>query len=267
MPAATRTGRPFGAAISVLLIVCAILTAVSAWQANRLDAPDDGEAMDSTDIAAPMRQMLRRLDQVRGLEALHLLVGSSAEQRALESEIAAQRRAIAATLARCRTAADDGVDLALGAAVRAGFTAYWGLQDRLLAVSRRALADRAAAGEARQLFDRDAQAIVDRLRDQLDRWWSHRETRLREALQARSAGAARALWLVAFLGALTLAIGALLGWWWRKRPNAIAATAMAPAGDQAATASRVQEVQALIDAVRSEAAPASRHEAGPVQSE
>lgn len=262
MPPATHPGRPVGAAISVLLILCAILTALSALQATRLDAPDAGEAANPIDTAAPMRQLLRRLDQVRGLEALHLLVRSSGEQRALESEIAAQRRAIDTALVQCRAAGGDGVDLALDAAVRAGFNAYWRLQDRLLAASRRALADPAAASQARQLFDRDSQAIIDRLRDQLDRWWSHRETRQREALQARSAGAAQVLWLVALLGTLALAIAALLARWLRPPAHAVATIAIAPA----ASATRVQEVQALIDAARGEVAPANPHEAGPVRS-
>jgi hypothetical protein len=290
MPVAIHLGRRVGAAISVLLILCAILTTVSVLQANRLESNDADAAASTIDTVAPLRQMLRRIDQVRGLEALHLLVKSAAEQRALEAEIRAQRRAIDAALAQSRVAAGDGVDLALEAAARADFAAYWGLQARLLSLSRRALADPAAATEARQLFDRDSQAIVERLRDQLDRWWSHRERREREALQAQRADAAQALRLVALLGLLALAAGAVLAralsapmagplpgpppegvkelgsgpsFLERQQQDPPPANGIAVVEGEAASASRVLEVQALIDAARGRTAAAREGAATP----
>ncbi len=261
MPLAIHLGRRVGAAISVLLILCALLTIVSVLQANRLDATADDAGASAIDTVAPLRQMLRRIDQLRGLEALHLLVKSATEQRTLEAEIRAQRRAIDAALAQCRVARGDGIDLALEAAARADFAAYWGLQDRLLALSRRALTDPPAATEARQLFDRDSQAIVDRLRDHLDRWWSHRERRERDAVQAQRADAAQALRLVALLGLLALAAGVVLAR--ALRPTPAAGAAIAAVESEAATACRVSEVQALIDAARGRSAPAREGAATP----
>ncbi len=262
---AIQLRRRIGAAISLLLIVCAILTTVSVVQADRWGTPWSGEATIAADTVAPLRLMLRGLDQVRGLEALHLLVRTAAEQRALEAEIVVQRRAIDTALAQSRIAPGDGADRALGAAVQAGFAAYWEQQGRLIAASRRALTDPAAATEARRFFDRDSQATVDQLRDQLDRWWSHRETRERAVQQAQRADAARVMWLLALLGALALVAAAMLARWLRSWPDAAAAAVMQAAGREGAGASRVHEVQALIDAARDQVPPEKHCATEPVR--
>jgi hypothetical protein len=258
-------GRHVGAALSLLLALCAILTTVSVLQARQLGEPV-AAARDPVmaDAVAPVRQTMRQLDQVRGLEALHLLVKADAEMRSLEAELAAQRRAIDALLAHCQALPSDATDLQFSTGVRADFAHYWTLQDRLLATSRRALSDRAAAAQAQQLLTGASQEAFDRLRDRLDRWWTHREAHARQAAQAQRAQAAQTLWFIALLGALALGVGLALLRSLRAAGNAgselapAAAWKALPPDDEPAAPSRVQEIQALIDAARADNTPAPR---------
>ena len=246
--------RRFGAALALLLALGAVMTTVSVLGARQLGSSEEGAAgrPAQIDTLAPVRQTLRLLDEARGLEALHLVVPSPARKRALEADLAAQRREIDALLAQTPSLAGDTTDRQLGATVRADAAAYWAVQEQLLAQSRRSPDDPHAAESAQQLLGA-SQALFDRLRDHIDAWWTHREARAREAVQALRAQAAQSLWAIALLGLAALGAGIALA---LRRSPPPASVAAAVADDaEPASPGRVEQFQALIDAVRT--APAT----------
>lgn len=245
--------RRFGAALSLLLALCAVLTTVSVLQARQLGEPESTAAVapSRVDTLAPVRQALRRLDETRGLEALHLIVKSDAEKRTLDGELTSQRRAIDNLLAQTPPLAGDSADRQFCAAVRADAAAYWAVQELLLAQSRRMSADPFAAMSVQQLLGA-SQALFDRLRERLDAWWTHRESRERGTVQAQRAQAAKVLWGIALLGALALGAGIALAFKLARKPESEGIAVASAAVDDAAPAApgRVEAFQALVDAAR-----------------
>ena len=245
--------RRFGAALSLLLALCTILTTVSVLQARQLGDPEVVVAIAPArvDTLAPVRLALRRLDETRGLEALHLIVKSEAEKRTLEGELSAQRRAIDSLLAQTPPLAGDSADRQFSAAVRADAAAYWAVQDLLLAQSHLTDADPHAAASVRQLLGA-SQALFDRLRERLDAWWTHREARERDAGQTQRAQAAKVLWGIALLGALALAAGIALAFRLVRKAEAEGIAIVPAVFDdvELAPPGRVEAFQALIDAAR-----------------
>lgn len=234
--------RHHGLALALLLVLCTVLATVSVLQAHQLGADDDpdrtGEAIDTR---AAMRRIVRRLDEMRGLEALHLVVKSDAEKRALESDLDAQRRAIDRLLAATPPLPGDPADRELRAAVRTDTAAYWAAQQQLLALSRQADVDTAGTAAVQQLL-RASQTRSDRLHERLDAWWTHRETRARDEAAMQRSGVAQLLFAIALLG--FAAAGAGFG-----RMRRAPAHRRAPRSDTAAP-DRVAAFQSLIDAAR-----------------
>jgi hypothetical protein len=147
----------------------------------------------------------------------------------------------------------DAADHSHHRTVAASLADFWVAQDRLLAASRRAASDAAAAGQARVLLTGESQATFLRLRADIDAWWTALENAaLQQAQQARLDAnlVVQLVWAGAALAALSLAVGwAVLRW--PQRPQ----QASPPAGDAAARArGEVQaqlrtHLQALNDAV------------------
>lgn len=243
-----RLGQRFGTALSMLVALCAVLVTLSALEAGELGQPLPSQpSAPSPDSMASLRQAIRHLDQVRGLEALHLLALSPAEKRSYEIALAGQRRAIESLIGHSRAAAGDSPDRQHGERVRADLAAYFALEDQMLTLSQRALADQGSAAGARELLGGASQVLFERLRERLDAWWTHRELRGREGLLAEKAQATALAWAIALLGAAALVLAALLRWAYGRD-----ATPVATVVD--AEPSRVQEVRALIAAARGPAA-------------
>lgn len=253
-------GARFGAALSMLVVLCAVLTTVSVLQARQLAVPEASAlpAPAAAESQVPLRQAMRHLDQLRGLEALHLLAASGAEKRSYEIVLGGERRALEGLVGQAPASAGDAADRHFASAVRADLAAYLALQEQLIALSQRALADAATAADARQLLGGASQVVFDRLRERLDAWWTHRESRSRDGLNALRAQAELLAWGVALIGALALALAALLRWSHGQDMHVEATTWPGEAQPQ-----RVRQMQALVEAARGnfgvaaeEAAPA-----------
>lgn len=242
-----RLGQRFGTALSMLVALCAVLTTLSVLEARQLGqavAAGTPAPASAPDAMASLRLAIRHLDQVRGLEALHLLAMSGAEKRSYEIALGGQRRAIEELIGPARIVAGDAADRQHGERVRAELAAYFALEDQLLALSQRALADQASAAGARELLGGTLQVLFERLRERLDAWWTHRETRGRDGVQADAAQATALAWLVGLLGATAFVLAALLRWTHGRSTPAAAVADAEP--------SRVQEVCDLVAAARGE---------------
>lgn len=243
-----RLGQRFGTALSMLVALCAVLLTLSALQASELgQSARQQPPVPPSDSMAVLRQAIRHLDQIRGLEALHLLALSPAEKRSYEIALGGQRRAIESLIGHSRAAAGDAPDRQHGERVRADLAAYFALEDQMLALSQRALADQASAAGARELLGGASQVLFERLRERLDAWWTHRESRAREGLLAARAQATALAWAIALIGGAALVLAALLRWAYGRDATPVA-------GVTDAEPSRVQQVRALIAAARGPAA-------------
>ncbi len=240
-------GQRFGALLSTLVAVCAVLTTVSVLEARQIGASTPAAATpgSTSDTLGSLRQAARHLDQLRGLEALHLLATSAAEKRSYEIALGGQRRAIEALIGRSHAVTGDAADRQFGERVRADLAAYLVLQDQLLALSQRALNDAARGADARQLLGGGSQVLFERLRERLDAWWTHRESQGRDGTHAERAQVTILAWAVAVLGCVALVLAATLRWAHGRDTEPVAAK-----GAAAAEPTRVEQVQALVDAVR-----------------
>ncbi len=203
-----------------------------------------------------VHDLVASVDEVRGLSALHLLLREGAERTALESRLEAERRMIDKRMAAYGKRLIDDTDRQHFDAVQKSLTLFWAVQDKLLAVARRAPVDAAAAAEARTLIAGEAQAAFSQLTADLEAWWAYVE-RLAEQAAASAQQQARALLLptllaVAIAALLGMAAGGLLA---RRKPGlpgddeTFASTVASPhdLADNGAPSSRA----AMLDAVES----------------
>jgi len=138
---------------------------------------------------------------------LHLLLRDGAERTALETRLEAERRLIDKRMVAYGKRLVDDTDRQHFDAVQGSLSAFWAVQDKLMAAARRAPADPAAAAEARTLIAGEAQAAFRQLTTDLEAWWAYVE---RLAEQAAASAQQRAL-TVLLPSLLAVAIAALVG--------------------------------------------------------
>lgn len=266
-------------ALSMLLLLLAVLTGVSLTQAGLLDEGAD----DLENVTLPaLRQVndLRRLvDEARGLEALQLLTDSADERKRLAQQLGQQRRLVQALLDRqtrpalsAASAADE--EPRLRAMVQQQLERFWNAQDKVLAAldtytprpgegatdghaaPTAAAAISGAEASARRLLAIESQAAWTAFEQALQQWTLHQEARLAARAKAsRSQAEAWRMGAGGLLGAVLVLALAALAWRWRARQRA-GMRRPAPSGltetlDQIAAQSRLVALNAAVQAARS----------------
>jgi methyl-accepting chemotaxis protein len=212
-----RPGQPWLTALALLL---GLLAALAALALSRHGDQDErlAELHDRTLPAVRvMHQLAQQVEQVRGLEALHLLLTSPAELTAVETQIAAHRAVVADQLAAFDRLVVDDTDRRHLGAVRSSLGAFWQAQDGVLVASRQAVAADGGGAlrlQARERLTGPSQQAYSQVVAALATWSAYREQRAAE--RASQAAAAQA-WLRRALVALTLglallAVGAVAAW-------------------------------------------------------
>jgi hypothetical protein len=199
-----RLGHRIGGAVALLLLLLALGNILSARQNHQLD-DQFAELVAVTLPAGRLVQELTSLvEEVRGMAALHLALGGGPEVAALEARLQARRQRLDLRLAGAEARIQDDGDRQHCQAVKASMAGFWIEQDKLLALSRRAAHDPAAAAAARALLAGAAQQTFQTLAADLDAWWAYHEQRAGQAAQHARAGTSQALLLQAMLAALSL---------------------------------------------------------------
>lgn len=179
----------------LLLLTLGLLAGVSLSQTRQAEAT----SIVFDELVMPAIKQVHELstgvDELRGLAALHLLLRTEVERKALEGRLQAGRHAVERLLNAYGKRLVDETDRQHHAAVQASLDRFWATQDRLLAASRRAPADPAAAALARALLTGESQQAFVRVRADLDAWWAYTEAAAARAAQQARAAAHAALWL------------------------------------------------------------------------
>ena len=179
----------------LLLLTLGLLAGVSLSQTRQIEATSI--AFDERVMPAikQVHELTTGVDELRGLAALHLLLRNEVERRALEARLQAGRHGVERLLNAYGKRLVDDTDRQHHAAVQASLAPFWATQDRLLAASRRAPADPAAAALARALLTGESQQAFVRVRSDLDAWWAYTEAAAARAARQARAAAHTALWL------------------------------------------------------------------------
>lgn len=250
----------------LLLLSIGLLAGVSVLQTQDLH----GQVLHADQALLPMLKQVhalaRQVDEQRGMAALHLTLPAGPQRTELEARLQAGRQQIERRMAAFGRQLQDDTDRAHHHTVAAALATFWDVQDRLLAASRQAAADPAAAQRARSLLTGDAQQAFLQLRAEVDAWWAYTEAAAaQQAQQARVAAhlTAQVVWALAALVALALP----MAWALLRTPQPGRGAGVAPGvlADGDAARAHLQALNAAVAAARrgepGRAAGLSAHEA------
>ena len=231
----------------LLLLALGLLAGVSVSQTRQVEA----QALHTEVVVVPalqwVHELATRVDEQRGMAALHITLRSDAERQALEARLRASRQQLERRMAAFGQRLADATDRQHHATVQAGLAGFWDAQDKLLAASRRAAQDPSAAPLARALLVGEAQQAFDRVRADIQSWWAETERAAGLAAHEARASAQHAAlvaWAQALLSALALAVGWALLRLPQRQPQ------RPPPGAQALDGAAAQQhLGALNDAV------------------
>lgn len=211
----------------LLLLALGLLAGVSVSQTHALHA----ETQQTETVRLPalfaVNDMARLVDEQQGVAALHLALADAAGRKELEARLKAGRDAVERRVAYLARLMVDEAGQAHHRGVSQGLATFWDAQDRLITLSRRAAADAEAARQARAMLSGEAQKAFLRVRADIGAWGTHLERVAgQQAAAARQAAhrVVQAVWALAALAALALAVGwAVLRWPQAKMPAFAAA--------------------------------------------
>jgi hypothetical protein len=207
--ASSSPGARLRRLLVLLLLALGLLAGVSVSQTQQLEAQVARTELVTLPEAKRLHELAARLDEQRGMAALHLTLHTEAERSALEGRLQAGRLLVERRMAAFAQRLTDDADRQHHQRVSAGLAVFWDVQERLLASSRRAESDPAAAAQARALLTGEGQQVFLRLRSDIQAWWSHTEqAAAAQAQEARVTAqlVARLVWAQAALVAMALAM-------------------------------------------------------------
>ncbi len=207
--ASSPSGARLRRLLVLLLLTLGLLAGVSVSQTQQLEAQVTRTEVMALPQAMHLHELAARVDEQRGMAALHLTLHTEAERSALEGRLQASRLLVERRMAAFAQRLTDAADRQHHQRVAAGLAAFWDAQERLLASSRLAASDPAAAAQARALLTGEAQQVFLRLRADIQTWWSHTEQAAAAQAQEALATAqlvARLVWAQAALVAMALAM-------------------------------------------------------------
>lgn len=226
----------------LLLLALGLLAGVSVSQSRQAEAL---VAHTDTVVRPAVKQvhlLSARVDALRGMAALHLAMRDANDRSQLDERLQGARVQLDRMLAGFGQRLVDDTDRQHHRAVAASLAVFWAAQDRLLAASRRAHAEPAAAEQARQLLAGEAQQAFVQLRAAIDDWIDATEQVAARSAQAALQLQAALAWAQVALAAAALALAVRLHWRVRRPPLPLTTASI----DN--TAARAH-LQALNDAV------------------
>ena len=202
-----RVGQRLGGAFALVLALLVLITAGSVWQA-RQQLQSMAEFDDHTLPAVKLVHLFsQRVDNVRGLEALHVLLDNDSEARALAQQVARERQQANQQLAAYEKWITDATDRRNYDTVKTSLVAYWAAQDVLFDIARTIPGDPTAAERARQQLNGGSQQAFKTLTLAIDAWWTYNEKRSADqATQVRHDARTALAWLSG-LATLAIALG------------------------------------------------------------
>ena len=232
-----------GAALALLLLLMGLGTALASRQSQAQQQTLALLEQTALPSARLLHELTGQVDELRGLLALHLMLGGTAEAGAMAQQMRLRSLAITQRLAAFGPRLVDGTERTHCEAVSASLALFIAEQDKLLAMSRHGTQDAATAAAARKLLTGPSQLAYQRLSADLATWSAYVEQRTDQASrQARALGAGLPLQL-ALLAAVMLsgaAVLAMAAWAGLCQPGASLAAAQAARAARAASTAQAR---------------------------
>ena len=236
-----------GAALALLLLLMGLGTALASRQSQAQQQTLALLEQTALPSARLLHELTGQVDELRGLLALHLMLGGTAEAGAMAQQMRLRSLAITQRLAAFGPRLVDGTERTHCEAVSASLALFIAEQDKLLAMSRHGTQDAATAAAARKLLTGPSQLAYQRLSADLATWSAYVEQRTDQtSRQARALGAGLPLQL-ALLAAVMLsgaAVLAMAAWAGLCQPGASLAAAQAAQAARAARAASTAQARA-----------------------
>ena len=199
------------AALALLLLVMGLGSALALQQARSQQQQLAWVAQTALPSVRLLQEMSGQVDELRGLLALHLMLGGGTQARETEQQMGARRQAINQRLAGFEQRLVDATERTHLDAVQRSLAGFDAEYEKLLAISRQGLGDAASAATARALLIGPSQWAYQRLCTALAAWSAYLEQRSDQtSRQARAAADGLPL-LLAAQAALMLGAALLLG--------------------------------------------------------
>ena len=232
-----------GAALALLLLLMGLGTALASRQSQAQQQTLALLEQTALPSARLLHELTGQVDELRGLLALHLMLGGTAEAGAMAQQMRLRSLAITQRLAAFGPRLVDGTERTHCEAVSASLALFIAEQDKLLAMSRHGTQDAATAAAARKLLTGPSQLAYQRLSADLATWSAYVEQRTDQtSRQARALGAGLPLQL-ALLAAVMLsgaAVLAMAAWAGLCQPGASLAAAQAARAARAASTAQAR---------------------------
>ncbi|WP_085317110.1 methyl-accepting chemotaxis protein [Derxia lacustris] len=198
-----KVGHRLGGAFALLLAMLLGLAATAIALTGRLHENTEYFADNLIPSVRVIGDALERIRAGRTIEGQYLIVEGDEHAR-LRKNLLERRAETESLLAGYEKTVSDADDRRLWQAVRDGASAYWPLQDKVLA-----LADAGDLAGARQTHLYDSRAVFNKLRDHIAAWNAHNQ-KIGEERLARSRESYAQIKLMLTVGTLAaLALGVL----------------------------------------------------------
>jgi methyl-accepting chemotaxis protein len=180
-----------GLAFAVVLGLMLLMAAVGVLQTRAIN----GYAEYYPNNILPSLRLVREIEQAvadsRRLEAQLLLTEEDKEQKALRERILKSREKASSKLKNYQALIADEQDGEFVKRVGAGATAYFAVQDKVLAAALEGAADPTQTTAAKKLYFEDGRKAFYPLQTDVAKWWDYNET-LATGAEASAAAAFRA---------------------------------------------------------------------------
>ncbi len=195
--------------LALLLLTLGLLAGVTVSRSQQVIAQQAVVDEVMLPVVKQVHALSRAVDEQRGMAALHLLLRSAADRDEVERRLSSSRQRAERLMAAFGQRLVDDTDRSHHRAVLISLASFWSAQDRVLAASRRAPGDAAAAALARELLGGESQQAYHQVSADLDAWWAYTEDAAVRSARLAKASAQQLLWLAG--GAAALVVLALLG--------------------------------------------------------
>jgi len=229
-----RIGARLAAGFGLVLLLLAFVAGIGALQVRSVNENVKYFTVDTEPSLKSAAAMRQSLEEIRRLEAQHIMAASDKEMDAFEKRIAEWRQTLAEQMKSHEALVSDETEGALLQAAKTRAGAYLAWWDKLRPVSRRTVGDPTAGAEAQKIYFADMRKDFNDTNDAVAKLWDHNEALASKMATQSQRDYEHSLLLLGALSLLAASCGVGAAW-------AITVSITRPIGRAVAVARQVAE--------------------------